>query len=118
MSYDTRKAVKFSKIMLDEIKKMKMPLTSHMAYFFRPKSFAALCELCTRLKNSDLFKKNKSVLNLASLHDPKKWAKKVRAFPKRYPNHRSNGTLIIRRVKGEIVNGKKVLKDYVEKEKK
>ena len=51
MQINKRKALKFSKVMLVEIKKMPNPVPSQMAYFFRPKSFMALCELCTRLKN-------------------------------------------------------------------
>ena len=78
-----------------EIKKMPKILQSHMAYFFRPKSFMAMCELCTRLKKHQSYKKNKGVLNCASLHDKKKWAKLVKSFPKRYPNHsKVDGTLI------------------------
>ena len=63
MQIDKRKALKFSKVMLVEIKKMPNPVPSQMAYFFRPKSFMALCELCTRLKKHDRLKKNKTVLN-------------------------------------------------------
>tara|TARA_B100000780_G_scaffold265705_1_gene221331 strand:+ start:730 stop:1053 length:324 start_codon:yes stop_codon:yes gene_type:complete len=90
-----RKPIRVSKLMLVEIKKMPNVLQSHMAYFYRPKSFMAMCELCTRLKKHQSYKKNKGVLNCASLHDKKKWAKLVKSFPKRYPNHsKVDGTLI------------------------
>jgi|TARA_B110000881_G_scaffold117537_1_gene103132 hypothetical protein len=109
MQINKRKALKFSKVMLVEIKKMPNPVPSQMAYFFRPKSFMALCELCTRLKKHDRLKKNKTVLKLSSLHDKKKWAKLVRTFPKRYPNHsKIDGTLKLTRIEGEIIKGKKV----------
>ncbi len=69
----------------------------------------ALCELCTRLVKHNNLKKNKTILKLKSLHDKKKWAKLVRSFPKRYPNHKStDGTLKLERKEGEIINGKTV----------
>jgi hypothetical protein len=88
-----RKRMKFSKVMNDEINKLPKFTRLLMAKFYRPKSFMALCELSTRLTQHDKLKKNKTILKLKSLHDKKKWAKLVRSFPKRYPNHKSDGTL-------------------------
>ena len=88
-----RKRMKFSKVMNDEINKLPKFTRLLMAKFYWPKSFMALCELSTRLTQHDKLKKNKTILKLKSLHDKKKWAKLVRSFPKRYPNHKSDGTL-------------------------
>ena len=101
--------MKFSKVMNDEINKLPKFTRLLMAKFYRPKSFMALCELSTRLTQHDRLKKNKTILKLKSLHDKKKWAKLVRTFPKRYPNHsKIDGTLKLTRIEGEIIKGKKV----------
>ena len=93
MDINKRKKIKFSKVMADEINKLPKFTRLLMAKFYRPKSFMALCELCTRLVKHDNLKKNKTILKLKSLHDKKKWAKLVRTHPKRYPSHKSDGTL-------------------------
>ena len=104
-----RTRMKFSKVMTAEINKLPKFTRLLMAKFYRPKSFMALCELCTRLVKHDNLKKNKTILKLKSLHDKRKWAKLVRSFPKRYPNHKStDGTLKLERKEGEIINGKTV----------
>ena len=109
MDINKRKKIKFSKVMADEINKLPKFTRLLMAKFYRPKSFMALCELCTRLVKHNNLKKNKTILKLKSLHDKKKWAKLVRSFPKRYPNHKStDGTLKLERKEGEIINGKTV----------
>jgi hypothetical protein len=93
MDINKRKKIKFSKVMADEINKLPKFTRLLMAKFYRPKSFMALCELSTRLTQHDRLKKNKTILKLKSLHDKKKWAKLVRTHPKRYPSHKSDGTL-------------------------
>ena len=93
MDINKRKKIKFSKVMADEINKLPKFTRLLMAKFYRPKSFMALCELCTRLVKHNNLKKNKTILKLKSLHDKKKWAKLVRTHPKRYPSHKSDGTL-------------------------
>jgi len=95
-----RKRMKFSKVMNTEIEKLPKFTRLLMAKFYRPKSFMALCELCTRLVKHNDLKKNKTILKLKSLHDKRKWAKLVRSFPKRYPNHKSTDGTIKRISKG------------------
>ena len=100
MDINKRKKIKFSKVMADEINKLPKFTRLLMAKFYRPKSFMALCELSTRLTQHDRLKKNKTILKLKSLHDKRKWAKLVRSFPKRYPNHKSTDGTIKRISKG------------------
>ena len=95
-----RTRMKFSKVMTAEINKLPKFTRLLMAKFYRPKSFMALCELCTRLVKHNDLKKNKTILKLKSLHDKRKWAKLVRSFPKRYPNHKSTDGTIKRISKG------------------
>ena len=100
---------KFSKVMEVEISKMDKDMQLQMRRFFKPKSFMHLCALVTlgehfqnrkvasikdasHKKVTSRLKTDLVFLKLRSLHDKKKWAKLVTAYPKQYPHYKKDGT--------------------------
>ena len=94
--WSKRIPTKFSKVMEVEISKMDKDMQLQMRHFFKPKSFMHLCALVTlgsHFNNQKVASTKKVISRLRSLHDKKKWAKLVTAYPKQYSHYKKDGTL-------------------------